>query len=155
MSYNIRTVAKLFQIAEFPRKNKYFPLYILSNLLIASLEIIGIASIGAILTQFSANSSNVNFYFFSFETKFQASIFIVLFWVLRAAILSVSYRFNFHYLECLKSGLQKALLNEAAIDACCSLAKYARRHSLYTRRQNLPFQAKHSGTALAFSLIVL
>ncbi len=113
MSYNIRTVAKLFQIAEFPRKNKYFPLYILSNLLIASLEIIGIASIGAILTQFSANSSNVNFYFFSFETKFQASIFIILFWVLRAAILSVSYRFNFHYLECLKSGLQKALLTKS------------------------------------------
>ena len=76
MSYNIGTVAKLFQVSEFPQKYNYFPLYLLSNFLIASLEVIGIASIAAILTQFSAESSIINFT--SLHTKIIASFFIIL-----------------------------------------------------------------------------
>lgn len=109
----VTLVFQLFKASRYNEKYKLLFIYFSSSLLIAFLELIGLATIVSLLSQFLGENTFVDFYFFKLKSKLLATVVIILIWILRALIMSFCYRFNYQYVQSIKSGLQLAQLDAA------------------------------------------
>ena len=106
MTSSIKNVLALYRIANLPHRRAVLGAFLASTFLLSFLELVGLASIGALLVQLFGDRQTVDFYIVEFESTTYASIFILTLWVMRAVLVVLLSRFNHAFIQRIKSGLQ-------------------------------------------------
>jgi ABC-2 type transport system ATP-binding protein len=103
----------LYKIADLPHRHWLLTAFIASQIALAFLELIGLASIGAFVGQMLQGDNPIDIYFVSFESLGGAVLFVLLIWIFRSVCLVLLNWFNFSFTQRIKSGLQAAQCNVA------------------------------------------
>jgi ABC-type transport system involved in cytochrome bd biosynthesis fused ATPase/permease subunit len=102
----LANVLVLYRIAAIPRPRLNLAGFLLSNLLLSILEMIGLASIGALLVQLFGKQETIDLYFLELESIKSAAFFILAIWISRAVLVVMLNRYNHAFIQRIKSGLQ-------------------------------------------------
>ena len=68
MSTPIKNVLALYRIADLPHRQALLGTFLGSTFLLSFLELVGLASIGALLVQLFGDRETINFYIVEFES---------------------------------------------------------------------------------------
>lgn len=107
MNNILKDVLALYNLADLPKKNIWLVAFLFSNFMLSLFELIGIAAVGALLVQMFNEAEMVDFYILKFDNKVDASFFILSLWLLRAGVVIVLNRFNFLFIQRVKSAIQQ------------------------------------------------
>lgn len=106
MTSPIKNVLALYRIANLPHRQTLLGAFLASTFLLALLELVGLASIGALLVQLFDNRETVDLYIVAFQSKTSASLFILAIWTVRAILVVLLNRFNHAFIQRIKSAIQ-------------------------------------------------
>lgn len=106
MSSPIKNVLELYRIADLPHRQALLGKFLASTFLLSFLELVGLASIGALLVQLFGDRETIDFYIVEFESKTSASLFILAIWTVRAILVVLLNRFNHAFIQRIKSAIQ-------------------------------------------------
>lgn len=109
----LANVLTIYRIADIPRRQLNLGGFVCSCFLLSFLELVGLASIGALLVQLFGKGEVIDFYIFEFESVEYAALFILAIWTIRAVLVVLLNRFNHAFIQRIKSAIQAQMCDVA------------------------------------------